>query len=57
MTRGDLIAMVFNDKHDINILTKKHNPPINGNFCNEHQNVRKPSIIQDYNLHMGYTDA
>jgi hypothetical protein len=38
-------------------LVKKHHPSAEGNFCgDEHGNVLKPAIVQDYNRHMGYVD-
>jgi hypothetical protein len=40
--RGDVTAVVWRDKPDIDILT-------NRNFCDEHGNPIKPRIIQDYN--------
>jgi hypothetical protein len=51
-----MTAMVWKDKRDINLLTNMHHPPATGNFCDEHGNILKPSIIQDYNRHMGYVD-
>jgi len=37
-------------------LTSVHNPPANGNFCDEHRTPIKPTDIQDYNRHMGNID-
>jgi hypothetical protein len=54
--RGNLTAMNWKDKQDINMLTNMQNPPVQGNFCDEHGNALKPVIIQDYNRHMGYVD-
>jgi hypothetical protein len=34
-----------------------HQPPTNGNFCDEHGNAMQPELIQDYNRHMGYADV
>jgi hypothetical protein len=32
------------------------NPPAQGNYCDEHENVIKPTNIQYYNWYVGYTD-
>ena len=55
-TRGDLSAVVWNDKRDERLLTNIHNPPREGNYCDEHGNAIKPAIVVDYNRHMGYVD-
>ena len=55
-TRGDLIAVVWRDKRDVNMLTNIHDPPSEGNFWDEHRNAIKPAIVADYNRHMGYVD-
>jgi hypothetical protein len=44
------------DKRDIHTLTSIHNPPAEGNFCDEKGNVIGPHIVEDYNLHMVYVD-
>jgi hypothetical protein len=54
--RGDLTAIVWKDKRNLNRLTNKHRPPGEGNFSDEHGNALKPAILQDYNRHMGYVD-
>jgi hypothetical protein len=33
-----------------------HTPPVEGNFCDESGRTVKPSVIADYNAHMGYVD-
>jgi len=33
-----------------------HDPPQEGNFHNEEDNVIKPKIVADYNYHLGYVD-
>jgi hypothetical protein len=38
------------------ILTNIHDPPAEGNFCDESGNALKPAIVADYNRHMGYVD-
>jgi len=55
-TRGDLSAVVWKDKSDVRLLTNIHDPPREGNYCDEHGNAIKPTIVADYNRHMGYVD-
>ena len=55
-TRGDLTALVWKDKRDMCLLTNIHNPPREGNYCDEHGNAIKPTIVADYNRHMGHID-
>ena len=55
-TRGDLTAVVWKDKRDVCLLTNIHDPPKEGNYCDEHGNAIKPAIVADYNLHMGHLD-
>jgi hypothetical protein len=55
-TKDDLTAVVWRDKRDVHILTNIHNPPVEGNFCDEHGNTIKPYIVEQYNRHMGYVD-
>jgi hypothetical protein len=33
-----------------------HNPPAEGNFCDENGNVQKPAIVEDCNRRTGYVD-
>jgi hypothetical protein len=54
--KGDLRAVVWKDKQNVNILTDMHHHPAEGNFCDEYGNALKPAIVQDYNRHMGYVD-
>jgi len=54
--RGNLTAIVWKDKHNVNILANKHSPQLQNNFCNEHGKSEKPAILQDYNRHMRYVD-
>jgi hypothetical protein len=54
--RGDMTASVWKDKRDVHMLTNMHNPPAEGNFCDDHGNAIKPAIVEDYNKHMGYVD-
>jgi len=55
-TRGDLTAVVWKNKRDVCLLTNIHNPPREGNYCDEHANAIKPTIVADYNHHMGHVD-
>jgi len=48
------MAVVWKDKRDMCLLTNIHNPPREGNYCNEHGNAIKPAIVADYNHHMGH---
>ena len=34
--------------------TDRHALPTNGNFFDEHRNVLKKEMLQDYSRHMGY---
>jgi hypothetical protein len=54
--RGDLTAVVWKDKRNVNLLTNMHPGPADGNFCDEHGNTVKPKIAQDYSKHMAYVD-
>jgi hypothetical protein len=53
-TSGDMTAVVWKDKHNVHILTNMHDPPAEGNFCDESGNTRKPESVEHYNRHMGY---
>ena len=55
-TTGDLTAILWRDKCDVRILTNIHDPPADGNFCNNNGKAIKPQIVADYNRHMGYVD-
>jgi len=33
-----------------------HDPPREGNYCDEHRNAIKPAIVADYNHHMEHVD-
>jgi len=52
-TRGDLTAILWRDKR---VLTNIHDPPAEGNFCDNNWKPIKPQIVVDYNHHMGYVD-
>jgi hypothetical protein len=51
--RGDLTAIVCQDKLNANMLMNKHCPSGKCNFCAKHRNVLKLAAIQDYNTHVG----
>jgi len=50
------MAMVRKDKRDMCLLTNIHDPPREGNYCDEHGNAIKTTIVADYNRHMGNVD-
>jgi len=56
-TRGDLTAVMWKDKRDVCLLTNIHDPPREGNYCDEHGNAIKPAIVADYNRHMGHVGS
>jgi hypothetical protein len=45
------MADVWGVKRDIHTLTSTHNPPAEGNLCDENGNVIGSHIVEDYNLH------
>ena len=55
-TRGDLKAILWRDKRDVRVLTNIHDPPAEGNFCDNNGKAIKPQIVPDYNRHMGCVD-
>ena len=55
-TRGDLTAILWRDKRDAHILRNIHDPPAEGNFCDNNGKAMKPQVVADYNRHMGYVD-
>ena len=52
--KGNMTAIVWKDKWNVNILMNMQCPPLQGNFCDKHGKAVKPAIIQDYSRHMGY---
>jgi hypothetical protein len=36
---GVILAIVWKDKRNVNMLTNMHRPPAEGNFCNERENA------------------
>jgi hypothetical protein len=55
-TRGDLTAILWRDKRKVRVLGNIHDPPAEGNFCDNNGKAIKPQIVVDYNRHMGYVD-
>jgi len=49
MVRGNLIAMIWNDKQDMNILTNVNRPPAEGNFCDKNGKVQILSLLKTTN--------
>ena len=56
MTRDDLTAVAWRDKHDVYLLSNMHNAPAEGNFCDDNGNAVKSAIVEDSNQNMGYVD-
>jgi hypothetical protein len=50
------MAVMWNDKGDVCLLTNIHYPPREGNYRDEHRNVIKPAIVAGYNHHMEHVD-
>ena len=50
------MAILWQDKRDICMLTDILDVPAEGNFCSEGGKAIKPQIVMDYNHHMGYRD-
>jgi hypothetical protein len=55
-TSADLIAILWQDKRDIYMLTNIYNAPAEVNFCSEGEKAIKLQIMMDYNHHMVYAD-
>jgi hypothetical protein len=54
--RGNMTALVWKDKQDIHTFTNMHNPPAEVNFCDEHGNAIKPTIMEEYSKHTSFVD-
>jgi hypothetical protein len=54
--KGNLTAILCEDKLNVNVLMNLHSPPLEGNFCDEHGKAMEPAIIHELNGHMGYVD-
>jgi hypothetical protein len=54
--KGNLTAIAWKDKWNVNILTNIHSSPLECNFCDQHGRAMKPAIIQDINRHMRCVD-
>jgi hypothetical protein len=48
--------MIWKDKREVYMMANMHNPLPEGNFCDEHMNAVKPSIVEDYGRNMGSVD-
>jgi len=44
--RGNVTAIIWKDKRDINTMTHIHRPPAEDNFCDELGNTLKPTTVQ-----------
>jgi len=55
-TRGELTAILWRDKRDVGALTNIHDPPAEGNFCDNNGKAIKTQIVADHDRHMGYVD-
>jgi hypothetical protein len=51
--KGNLTAMIWNDKKDVHILMNMRRPPPECNFCDEHRKVQRPVINEDYKWVVG----
>jgi len=56
-TGQDLTAIVWKDKHKVNILANRHSLQLQNNFCDEHGKAEKQAILQDYNRHIRDVDT
>jgi hypothetical protein len=54
--KGDLTAVAWKDRLNVNILTNMHCPPADNSICDWYENALKPVGVQDCNRHMGYID-
>ena len=52
----NMTAVVWKNKHDVQVLTNIHDPPAESNFCDESGNALKPASVEDYNQHMNYVN-
>jgi hypothetical protein len=55
-TSGDMTAVVWKDKCNVHMLANMHDPPAEGNFCDESGNALKPEIVEHYIQHMWYVN-
>jgi hypothetical protein len=55
--RGNLRAVCWKDKCDVYIPTKRHAPPVEGNFSDKSGRAIKPRVVEDYNTYMGFVDT
>jgi hypothetical protein len=55
-TRGDLMAILWRDKQDIQILMNIHNAPAYSDSCDVGRKAIKLQIVMYCKHHMGYVD-
>jgi hypothetical protein len=44
-----MTAVVKKDRRDMHMLKNVHDPPAEGNLCNESGNTLKPAIVERHN--------
>lgn len=49
-TRGDITALICNNKIYVQMLINMHSPPVEGNCCDENSNAEKPTIVEDHSM-------
>ena len=54
--KGNLTAIVWKEKQNVNIRMNIHSPSLEANFSDKRGKAVKPAIIQDYFRHMGYVE-
>jgi hypothetical protein len=54
--KGNLTGVLWRDNRKVHTLTNIHNPPAEGNFCDEKGTAIKPLIVEDYKRHMDHVD-
>jgi hypothetical protein len=50
------MAIPWQDKRGVCMVTDVHGVPVEGNFCNEGGKAIKPQIVMDNNHYVGYVD-
>jgi len=53
---GNLRAIVWKDKQNVNVLTIMHSTPMKGSFCGEHVKAMQLARIPDYTRNRGYVN-
>lgn len=54
--KGNLRAIVWKDKQNVNVLTIIHSTPMKGSFCDEYVKAMQLARIPDYTRNRGYVD-